>query len=35
MDDVTVNLDDLIEVVVNAVISAYQTQDLEKCPGDS
>jgi hypothetical protein len=29
MDDVTVNLDDLIEAVVKAVVSAYQTQELE------
>lgn len=29
MDDVKANLDDLIEVVVKAVVSAYQTQELE------
>lgn len=29
MDDVKANLDDLIGVVVKAVISAYQTQELE------
>ncbi|XHX77507.1 MAG: hypothetical protein RBJ76_24215 [Stenomitos frigidus ULC029] len=29
MDDVKANLDALIEVVVKAVVSAYQTQELE------